>query len=373
MRKVIVISAVNVTSGGALTVLRECVQAVQEGHADAFDVVVVVNSNELLDIPGISTIQLSYPKKSWFLRLYAEWLEFYAISKRLDVDIWLSLHDISPRVRAKTRAVYCHNPAPFHKLTTKEAFFEPTFALFNLFYGALYRINIRSNNFVIVQQNWLKKEFIKRFGPLPMVVAYPGNQSSQQTIVTPDLRTKRVFLFPSLPRVFKNMETLCEAAKLLEARGHKSFEVRLTMDGNENRYARWLKKKYSNLTTLKFIGLQSQKQMQDQYAQASCLLFPSRLETWGLPISEAKTFNLPMLVADQKYSRETVGDYEDVSFFEANNVSQLADLMENMISDTWIPEGNRFASTDTNVIQNWRELWALLISNQQIKLESNDD
>lgn len=372
MRKKIVISAVNVTSGGALTVLRECVKAAQENHGRDFDIVVIVNSNKLLDVPGVSTIQLPYSKKFWLLRLYAEWVEFAAISKRLGVDIWLSLHDISPRVCAKRRAVYCHNPAPFHRLSIKEAFFEPKFALFNLFYGFLYRINIRHNDFVIVQQNWIKKEFTKKFGPLPLIVAHPDSQLARSAIENPISGQKRIFFFPSLPRVFKNMETLCEAAKLLEAQGNKAFEVRLTMDGTENRYARWLKKKYGKLSTVKFIGLQSREQMQDQYFEAHCLLFPSKLETWGLPISEAKQFNMPMLVADRNYSKETVGDYDNVSFFEANSASQLASLMDSVISETWLPEGNCFSTTETKVIQNWNELWAALISNHQVQLESQN-
>ena len=40
-------------------------------------------------------------------------------------------------------------------------FFDKNFVLQNLFYKFIYKINIKRNNFVIVQQNWLKREFKK--------------------------------------------------------------------------------------------------------------------------------------------------------------------------------------------------------------------
>ena len=52
-----------------------------------------------------------------------------------------------------------------------------------------------------------------------------------------------------------------------------------------------------------------------RYAKADCLLFPSKLETWGIPISEFQQTGKPMLVIDLPYAHETVGSYHAVSFF----------------------------------------------------------
>jgi glycosyltransferase involved in cell wall biosynthesis len=64
--------------------------------------------------------------------------------------------------------------------------------------------------------------------------------------------------------------------------------------------------------------------MHHLYEQADCLLFPSRLETWGLPISEAKKYGLPMLVADLPYAKETVGNYAQVEFIDVDDHRSLA-------------------------------------------------
>lgn len=119
-----------------------------------------------------------------------------------------------------------------------------------------------------------------------------------------------------------------------------SFEVRLTLDGSENRYARWLLRKFGELAQVRFIGRQTKKEMASQYCDASAVVFLSKLETWGLPITEGKAQRRPLLVADLPYARVTVGTYDLVSFFPAESPEALADLMQSMVERTWQPTGN---------------------------------
>ena len=102
------------------------------------------------------------------------------------------------------------------------------------------------------------------------------------------------------------------------------FEVLLTINGNENKYSQMIYKRYNKVKNIKFIGLQTREKVFDIYAQSDCLIFPSKLETWGLQISEYKLFNKPMIVADLPYAHETVGDYNMVNFFMPDNKEMLA-------------------------------------------------
>ena len=91
------------------------------------------------------------------------------------------------------------------------------------------------------------------------------------------------------------------------------------------------------------------------------MVFPSKLETWGLPISEAKRYNKPLLLANLPYAHETVGNYDKVSFFPANDASALADLMQEIIEGVWKPAG---ANQDVPMFpfaRNWDDLWSILI------------
>lgn len=88
--------------------------------------------------------------------------------------LWFALHDITPNVRSIKKAVYCHNPTPFYKAGLKDAYLEPIFFLSTFFYKFFYRINIKSNNYIIIQQNWLREFFIREFEVNNVIVAHPN-------------------------------------------------------------------------------------------------------------------------------------------------------------------------------------------------------
>ena len=100
--------------------------------------------------------------------------------------------------------------------------------------------------------------------------------------------------------------------------------------------------------------------MADHYSSMDCLIFPSRMETWGLPISEAKDYRLPILVSDLPFAHETVGNYDKVKFFNCLDARSLSDIMASMIEGT--------ITYDLNIIQdeskpdalNWDELLFLI-------------
>ena len=70
-----------------------------------------------------------------------------------------------------------------------------------------------------------------------------------------------------------------EALKLIDDIGIK---VLVTIDGSENAYAKKIVDKYKNLKSISFIGLQSRKTIFDYYGKVTGLIFPSKLETWGI-------------------------------------------------------------------------------------------
>lgn len=359
-RKTVVISAVNFSEGGPLTVLRECLAAAVESLPPDWDIIALVNNRNLLNLPRVRMIEMPDAKRAWWRRLRWEWFGFQHLSIELKPDLWLSLHDVTPRVKARRQAVYCHNPSPFYALSPREILLEPKLFLFRLFYARLYGLLIGRNTHVIVQQQWLRDEFHRRFGAgLPVVVAHPSaDRSPTHGRVTTG--KPFVFVYPALPRVFKNLQALCDAARLLHARGVTGFEIRLTIDGKENRYARWLNHCFAGTPGLAFIGRQTAAQMATQYAEAHALLFPSKLETWGLPITEAKQRGLSMLVADAPYARETVGTYDRVSFFAPDDAEGLAKLMHSMIDGSWVPSGNAAVAMVEPFAPNWTALWHLL-------------
>lgn len=99
---------------------------------------------------------------------------------------------------------------------------------------------------------------------------------------------KKMFIFPSYPRFFKNFEVICEASKFLDEKKIINYEVLLTIDGTENRYTHDLMSKYENLEHVKFVGLLKKEELINLYEKVDCLIFPSKLETWDFQFQNLK-------------------------------------------------------------------------------------
>jgi glycosyltransferase involved in cell wall biosynthesis len=341
MKRRLVISAVNFTEGGPMTVLRHCLESASRTLSDNWEIIALVHNAELVGIDGIQYIEFPKAKKSWIQRLYFEFWKFNELSQQLNADYWLSLHDISPRVSTPRQSVYCHNPSPFYKPRLREVLWEPSFYLFCLFYRYLYRINIHANEYIIVQQDWIRQSFKSMYKLTDVVVAHPIENEPDFNKESTDIHQPKekkpsdckIFLYPALPRVFKNFEIACEAAANIYSNGHQNFELRLTISGHESRYARYIHQRFKHIPAIRFIGRQKSNEMIQQYQQATAVIFPSKLETWGLPISEAKIHGKPILLANLPYAHEALGGYDKVRFFDPDDQETLALLMRQHISD----------------------------------------
>ncbi len=367
VKKHVVVSAVNLIEGGTLTVLQESLEVAAQYLPADWKITALVHRKELVTNPRIETLEFPQSKRSWFTRLWLEWVLFNSLSKSLKPDLWLSLHDITPRVQARRQAVYCHNPSPFHKLTLREAWLEPKFALFNLLYARLYGAFISRNHTVVVQQAWLRQAFKRLYAHPNVVVAYPTHPdegchppAQTQAVIQFSKSRPLVMLYPALPRVFKNIEVLCEAMMLLPPAASGAVELQLTLSGTENSYARGLYRRFSSVYGVRFIGRQTRQQMAEAYRACDVVVFPSRLETWGLPITEAKALNKPLLVADLPYAHETVGNCSAVSFLPATDAQAWAAVFEQMACSQHSFGSQSSTAPEAPFAADWPQLWRLL-------------
>jgi glycosyltransferase involved in cell wall biosynthesis len=324
--KTLVISAPNLIEGGGLQVLRDCVDAAARLN-DRVATTVLVHNRDLLPRDDVTIIEIPNAKRSWWRRVDTEYRRFKSLSQCLRPDVWLSLHDMTPNVVAGRQYVYCHNPAPFYRPSLRQMWQEPTFAAFNLLYGLLYRINIQRNAAVIVQQDWLRREFLHRYPVRDVITAVPSVGKTRPPVAV-DAWPARIFLYPAFPRAFKNLEIICHAVRQLSQNPAWQGEIRFTIDGTENRYARWIARMSADLPAIRLIGRQDATGMQRQYDEADVVLFPSTLETWGLPITEAKARGKPLLLAQLPYAHETLGDYDGGCFLDPTDAAAWADAME---------------------------------------------
>jgi glycosyltransferase involved in cell wall biosynthesis len=362
-KKLVVISAVNLVEGGTLKIMLDCLDAAQKCLDSEWRIVALVHKKSLVEINRIECIEYPEVKRSWGARMRIEWLDSLKLSRQLKPDLWVSLHDITPRVSARRQVVYAHNPSPFFRISAQEAWLDPKFAYFTWFYRYLYGAFIHRNYYVIVQQEWIRKAFQQIYRHPSVLVAHPSlsNRTANPDTRFPFERKKVVFLYPALPRVFKNFEVICQAVKKLDPSLLNLIELRLTINGKENPYTRRLLAIYGTEQGIKFIGRQNRAEMDRQYAECDVLLFPSRLETWGLPITEAKAIGKPMLVADLPYAHETVGTYSGVSFISPSDPNAWANKIQEVIEGVIHYDGNVGVLPEAPFAADWPQLWTILI------------
>ncbi|MDB5115752.1 MAG: hypothetical protein JWQ79_1244 [Mucilaginibacter sp.] len=372
---VLVVSAINFFEGGPISILKDCLSYLNKiNNLQEFQIIALIHHEDLFDKEAFSNLKfISFPKSrtSYLFRLYYEYWYFKKFAKNNDVSFWLSLHDMSPRLANVSQAVYCHNPSPFNNINFSDLFIQPTQFFFKLFYKYLYRININSNDYVIVQQNWIKKEFHKIFklSNDKIIVAIPEVAKIPIEFLNKKVKnTDKCFFFPTYPRPFKNIEIICEAVNILNKERINNFKVLITIDGTENKYSQSILKRFEKEPNLEFVGLLSRQDVYRKYAETDCLIFPSKLETWGLPISEFKQYNKPMLVADLPYAKETVGSYDKAKFFNSKDPRQLASYMKDIITGNElnyeITEPIKYSAPFAN---GWAELFSILLKEATIK------
>jgi glycosyltransferase involved in cell wall biosynthesis len=368
----VVISGVNLVEGGTLKVFRECIASFIK--IDSVSVICLVHKKSLFkefsDYTNIRFIEFDNIKSSWIQRLKFEYIDSLNISKELSPDIWISMHDITPRVICENQFVYCHNPTPFYKPTYLDFKFSKKVFLFSLFYKYLYKINIKKNRAVIVQQSWIADSFKRWFDVDNVIVARPVNAIAT---ITEHVRNKVIgkdisIFYPALPRPFKNIELLCEAMSVLNKdflETYRRVQLFLTIDGVENAYSKFIYSKYSHLKNINFIGILSQEDVKDFYKKSDIIAFPSKLETWGLPISESKEYGLPIFLADLPYAKETLGTYDKVNFVDVNAPEALAKKIDSYVNGEKVFSSKIYTSTQ-ETCDSWDELRDKVISSSTI-------
>lgn len=369
-KPILIFSGINITEGGPLSIMKDCLKYVSEFLNNDYKIIALVHSKELYnDITNITFLEFQDSKKSYLKRIYYEYFYFKKLSQKLKPYLWLSLHDITPNVKAEIRAVYCHNAMPFYKMSNFEKKMEPKLILFNKFYKYLYKKNIKKNDYVIVQQDWLKKEFEKLYKIKNLLVAYPEiNIKNNKYKKIKTIKNKKTFFYPSIPRSFKNFEIICEVAKRFEKKGIIDLEFILTLEKGINPYGDYIYERYKDVSLVKFVGKLSREEVFSYYNYCDELIFPSKLETWGLPISEFKNFNKPIIVSNLPYAKETIGSYKNVRYFNPFSLDELEERINESLNNKIIDIEDSYEKL--NIIVGWGELMTKLLKKSSKEVSS---
>ena len=80
------------------------------------------------------------------------------------------------------------------------------------------------------------------------------------------------------------------------------------------------------------VGGLTQEQVMQMYTK-TVLIFPSFIETFGMPLLEARMTGTPICAGHSCFAKEIIGDYEKAEWFMCNDVNSIADSMKRIIDN----------------------------------------
>jgi hypothetical protein len=316
-RPLVVVSAVALVEGGPLSILHQAVAAAR--RFERANIVFLVHDAAMWDpSAGVRFHSIGWARRGYARRIAAEYGVFPALARRWRPHAWLSLHDTTPPVRCERQAVYCQNPLPYWHPTLKDLRFHPKEVARSKTYGLVFRTFARRNDHVIGQLPWYT-EFIGEYMHVPrgrLIVLPPASETVDpsdaggRAAIGARPHERLECLYVALPRVYKNFE---EGIELCDA---EDIRLTLTLSGDENAYARHIRQRARG-RGVTFAGHLSHRDCLATIANADVVLFPSRLETFGLPIKEAIDLGSTLVLPVRPWTVAIAAEYRHAHFYRS--------------------------------------------------------
>lgn len=222
------------------------------------------------------------------------------------------------------------NPSHYQKLWLK-------------YYLYFLEKGLRKNGEIITitQFSKMRLQELPAFNPIPIRVVYPASGLSGGTALSllPANLPTRYFLHVGVIEKRKNLGMLIAAFdKLVRQKGYEN--LRLILVGQ--RGPRQTLDDYDHLVDLvatlglsdkvNFTGYVNQEQLASYFHHALGYVFPSANEGFGLPVLEAFSFGLPVIISRQGALMEVAGDAALV--LEKNDSEALFQFMKLLVENT---------------------------------------
>ena len=317
----IVVVDIAASSGGALTVLNNLYKHICDNDI-LNDWHFLLCDNFLEETPNIKVSTFPQYKK-WSKRLMFDFVDGKKFINSFNPDLVLSLQNTIVAGVAAPQIVFLHQSIPFQN-AKRFSFFkssERKMAVYQHLIGKMISESIKRADHTIVQSKWMEEEVVKVTGiDVENISCMFPKVDTIFPIVKDTNFNKNSFFYPAADYIYKNHKIIYDAVKILNSNGIDGFDIELTLE------------RESSQKNISFIGEIPFERVLEKYNR-STLIFPSYIETIGMPLLEAKQVGSIILVADCSYSREVLKDYNNAYFFNPFEPVELANLIKKVIND----------------------------------------
>lgn len=277
-----------------------------------------------VDIDNKSKL-ISYVKRKEY-----EVFKLKKIIKNINPDEFISLQNMIVKGLKCNQTVYLHQSFQFSPV--QYSFFnkeERSLAFRQKVICRIIKNRLCKADKLIVQTDWMKRAVIKW-------VNYPENRILVDTpiVLLPEIsddvdKLNNIFFYPANAYLNKNHHIIIDACRILKDRGYNNFRVLFTLSPNSNGLS---SKLFSEIKKeglpIDFIG-HLEKEELFRYYQSLVMLFPSYIETFGLPLLEAKSVGGRIIASDCPFSHEILDEYSYAEFANWNSADEWASAIIN--------------------------------------------
>lgn len=240
-------------------------------------------------------------------------------------DVFISLQNISTvGVQSPVKIVYLHQSIPFYQahrfsfLKSKER----VVAFYQRLVGKVIKYSLSKElPTTVVQTNWMKNALLQQ----TKLTADQIETVSPRVPIIDDNRRyanqQHAFFYPATNYIYKNHDVILKAVQLLNQHGTTDFTVSFTLTADQFP---------THSQNIKLMGFVSRRQILKMY-EDHVLIFPSYIESYGLPMLEAAQKADLILAADMEVAHEVLANYPNVYYFDYRDPAALAKLMQGVI------------------------------------------
>lgn len=332
--KQVVVSSSATRSSGTLTIYKQFLEHLPS-HLDGKHYTIFVHPTmPQPDIEGVEYVHVH--TEGQFQRIWFDWRGSKKIIESLNIepDLIISLQNTGLRcLRGCPQLIYYHLPFPFYNykydLTNKR---ELSLELYKKFYPFFVKKSVGKDAHFVAQIPFIAENIVQRFG-VPYENVHTLFPDLEQVPVDsieeyrPWNDGKYHFVLPATGFRYKGHATLVEALSLAKKKIGNSVMMHFTIEEATMPEVASLVKERNVGEMVEFIGSVPHEKLLSMYKSSAGLLFPSVIETLGLPLIEAAAFGLPIAVSDVRYAHEVIGNYDGVAFLEPYNYEQWAEAI----------------------------------------------
>lgn len=327
---VIVVVATASKVGGALSIYRQILSHIEVEKRDNRYYILIDPCMPQKEMAGVSYMSIdTNGLKRIIYDIYGYKREL--LKRDIQPDIIFSLQNTAVRCGDVPQLVYYHQSLPFFQykfniLTSAGRTYFFYHYLYPLYVKLLHNGNVK----YIVQTDYMKECFSKKFSSVSSNDVYsffPDVENVEKDEVA-DYDYKEGsynFVFPALAADYKEHETLVYALKKLEEKEKticEKIRIHLTFEKDSYPHLASLIKKSHLEKNFVFHGRVEHGVMLSMVKCSRGLLFPSVIETIGLPMLEAAALGVPVVANDLPFVHSVIDNYTGVSFMDLHNYDQ---------------------------------------------------